>query len=329
MGPKTAAVVREFGYLMERDLAALGASTGYSRPQLYQLWARFKGLCALSSTPTGIDKDTFRNHIPILTVEDDMFVARVFDLLDVDGSGTIEWEEYLTALAALERGSRELRTEFMFKSYDKLGTGMLTPDNLYEFFVSSLHLARAPGEAPPHASSSTVLTGATSSSSSILHHHHGHAHPPTTFDGHMSAPQRAILRDFSDRLFRSLDKDGDGSVVLDEVMAALEAGPFRDDIATVFGRSMVLGENADPASILRAEMQKEKEKAAEEQRAAVAHLRIARIASSGGFAPAPRPAAQTAGGLVRSASSVGGGVGTGAVRRVSDGMTVAGMAARG
>ena len=42
----------------------------------------------------GIDKQTFKTGIARLAVEDDLFVDRVFDLVDQDGSGCIEWNEY-------------------------------------------------------------------------------------------------------------------------------------------------------------------------------------------------------------------------------------------
>ena len=52
----------------------------------YALFGRFKALCGLSSTPDGIDKETFRKGVPMLSVEDDLFVDRVFEVLDDDGS---------------------------------------------------------------------------------------------------------------------------------------------------------------------------------------------------------------------------------------------------
>ena len=61
------------------------------------------------------DRATLRRCIPLLGVEDDDFVARVFTVLDFDGSGEIEWDEFLEAMSAMERGSREKRAEFLFR----------------------------------------------------------------------------------------------------------------------------------------------------------------------------------------------------------------------
>jgi hypothetical protein len=203
MPAKVAAVVRNFGYLMERDLDALVATTGYSRKQLYMMFTQFKALCALTpdASGSGIDRATFRAHVPSLCVEDDMFVNRVFDLLDADGSQVLEWDEYLTAMAALERGSRELRTEFVFKCYDREGKGALSAEQLYDFFVASLHL-------PPHD---------------------------------LSDDAADILRDFSGRVFKAVDVSNSGLISLAEALAYVHKHGELDDVASIFGRCMVSG----------------------------------------------------------------------------------------
>ena len=129
---KTLAVTRNSGFLIEQDIDALSAQTGYSRKELYGKFVQFKALSALSKSPLGVDRQVFRAHIPVLAIEDESFANRVFDLLDVDCTGYLDWEKFLTALSALDRGSRALRMEFIFKCADKSGTGLLTRDQLYE-----------------------------------------------------------------------------------------------------------------------------------------------------------------------------------------------------
>lgn len=73
------------GFLRQQDVHELIHSTNYTERELYKLFNRFKALAALSSTPTGIDKDTFRRGVPMLSVEDNLFVDRVFEVLDEDG----------------------------------------------------------------------------------------------------------------------------------------------------------------------------------------------------------------------------------------------------
>lgn len=126
------------GYLSEKDIPELMQKTGYTRRELHALFVKFKALCALSKTPYGIDKETFRNCVPMLSVEDDLFVNRVFEVLDSDGSGEIEWSEFVEAMSALERGSRRMRTEFLFKVYDTDRDGEISRDEMFRFFLSSL-----------------------------------------------------------------------------------------------------------------------------------------------------------------------------------------------
>eukprot|EP00743_Colponemidia_sp_Colp-15_P004827 GILK01005200.1.p1 GENE.GILK01005200.1~~GILK01005200.1.p1 ORF type:complete len:986 (-),score=172.90 GILK01005200.1:165-3122(-) len=126
------------GYLSEKNLQELKDSTNYSRKELYHMFGLFKALCAIATTPHGIDKETFRKSIPLLSVEDDKFVDRVFQILDADGSGQIDWEEFIEAMSALDRSDPKVQTNFLFKVYDEDGDGVIPKSQLYEYFMNSL-----------------------------------------------------------------------------------------------------------------------------------------------------------------------------------------------
>ena len=68
------------GVLNHDTLKELCLTTGYNRPELIQSFIRFKALCAMSATPYGIDRDTFRHAIPLLSFEDAVFVDAVFEV---------------------------------------------------------------------------------------------------------------------------------------------------------------------------------------------------------------------------------------------------------
>jgi Ca2+-binding EF-hand superfamily protein len=53
-------------------------------------------------------------------------------------SGTIEWEEFIIAMSALERGTNERKTRFLFKVYDGDKDGTVSQEELLRFFLSSL-----------------------------------------------------------------------------------------------------------------------------------------------------------------------------------------------
>lgn len=135
----TSAVTAHHGFLMEQDLPALLLETGYDRSELYALWARFKALCAIAKSPRGIDKETFRRGISQLSVEDEFFMDRVFDILDADGSGILEWQEFVEALSALEKGDVTKRVTFLFRVYDVNGDGgAIHRHQMMQFILASL-----------------------------------------------------------------------------------------------------------------------------------------------------------------------------------------------
>ncbi|OQR99962.1 hypothetical protein ACHHYP_03770 [Achlya hypogyna] len=132
------AVTRFHGHLSDHNIEALMHQTGFTRLELYTLWSRFKALCSLSRSPAGVDQATFRRAVPLLSVEDEMFVDRVFAILDEDYSGVIEWREFIRAMSALEKGDLRARIVFLFQVYDLNGDGKLSRDELITFFISGL-----------------------------------------------------------------------------------------------------------------------------------------------------------------------------------------------
>lgn len=233
----TGEVLRHYGYLMERDMVQMMHETGYSRQELYSMFIQFKALCQLSNDASGIDRRTFTKNIFQLSVEDDSFVERVFDLLDDDGSQSIEWEEYLAAMTVLTKGTREQRSDFLFRVYDADGRGRLDADGLHRFFVASLHMGAAP-----------------------------------------AGDEAVVLRGFSDRVFSAVDAAGTGHISLPDVLEYVRTHEDVADVTTVFGRSMLAGDDSDLLAIVQAheKAKAEKEKAERDRERAAAALRASR-----------------------------------------------------
>jgi hypothetical protein len=261
---KTKQVTRHSGFLMEQDIDALSAQTGYSRRELYSKFVQFKALATLSESSLGVDRHTFRDHIPALAIEDESFANRVFDLLDVDCTGYLDWEKFLTAMSALDRGSRSLRIEFIFKCADKSGTGVLTRDQLYEFIAKSLRR--------------TALATISNSHSSTHHHHHHHhhhhggggdapAHPvaaATTIPAGDVKNEDDLVRDFSYRFFNAVDTKGEGTITLAQTLEYVSQHSEIDDVSSIFGRAMITGTRSELPSLLKESQRLKQEEMAQQ-----------------------------------------------------------------
>jgi Ca2+-binding EF-hand superfamily protein len=123
-----------------RHVARLMKETGYSRRELYAMFMQFKALVAMSRSVEGIDREVFLDGVPMLALEDRAFAERVFELLDEDGSGIIEWEEYLTALTKLRHGTAATKASFLFDVYDNDGGGTIDHDEMLHYFLASLRV---------------------------------------------------------------------------------------------------------------------------------------------------------------------------------------------
>lgn len=125
------------GFLSQMNIKKLLRKTNYNRRELYVMYVRFKALCAMSPSPLGIDYATFKRGVARLSVEDDLFVKRVYKLIDEDQSDSIEWNEFLTVMSALEKGNRKSQISFFFKIYDLDEDGVISRQDLSQMFLSS------------------------------------------------------------------------------------------------------------------------------------------------------------------------------------------------
>ena len=62
---------------------------------------------------------------------DEMLTGAMFDTMDANASGTIDFKELLTGLSTALRGSPDQRLDFYFSLYDMDGSGSIDDDEIY------------------------------------------------------------------------------------------------------------------------------------------------------------------------------------------------------
>ena len=63
-------------------------------------------------------------------IQDDLLLEHIFDAMDEDKSGKINFQEFVTSLSTIFRGDEDDILHFWFKMYDREGSGLLHMTNL-------------------------------------------------------------------------------------------------------------------------------------------------------------------------------------------------------
>lgn len=188
--------------LDRESLRVLLQETSMTRTELYRLFNRFKALCLLSGTPGFINKEMFKDGVSSLAFEDDHFVDRVFEILDENNNGSIEWPEFVNAVNALETGSAYDKLAFCFRVYDRDHDGSIERDELLEMFTAML-LRSGKAKGPP------------------------------------TPALQELIDDFVDTIYDTFDIDRNGALEFDEVLEAMNKRTDIADVWEIFGRTLV------------------------------------------------------------------------------------------
>lgn len=153
--------------------------TKFTRKELQIMYRGFKQEC-----PTGVVKeDTFKDIYAHFFPQGDSstYAHFVFNVFDQDRDGTVSFEEFVTGLSVLARGTVQEKLLWAFSLYDTDGDGVITHDDLLDV-VSAIY----------------DLMGK-------------YAEPVITPD---------TAREHVDRVFQKMDTDNDGVITIDEFMEA-------------------------------------------------------------------------------------------------------------
>ncbi|XP_028171009.1 Kv channel-interacting protein 4-like isoform X2 [Ostrinia furnacalis] len=113
------------------SIAALRRATRFTEPELKRLYRGFKAEC-----PTGVVKeDTFKviySQFFPQGANTAQYAHFVFNTLDQDRSGLLSFEEFVTGLSILSRGTLEEKLRWTFSLYDINGDGYITKEEMTE-----------------------------------------------------------------------------------------------------------------------------------------------------------------------------------------------------
>lgn len=158
-------------------LDSLCQSTKFTRKELQVMYRGFKQEC-----PTGIvNEDTFKYIYAQFFPQGDSssYAHYVFKMFDIQQNGTISFEDFVTSLSVLARGTIDEKLRWTFALYDLNGDGVV---------------------------SRSELTTIVSAIYSIMGKY---AEPSINND---------TVRSHVDRIFQIMDKNQDGVISVDEFM---------------------------------------------------------------------------------------------------------------
>ncbi|XP_072932561.1 Kv channel-interacting protein 4-like isoform X1 [Epargyreus clarus] len=117
------------------SIAALRRATRFTEPELKRLYRGFKAEC-----PTGVVReDTFKliySQFFPQGANTAQYAHYVFNTLDQDRSGLLSFEEFVTGLSILSRGTLEEKLRWTFSLYDINGDGYITKDEMTEIVTA-------------------------------------------------------------------------------------------------------------------------------------------------------------------------------------------------
>eukprot|EP01118_Nematostelium_gracile_P019682 TRINITY_DN921_c0_g2_i1.p1 TRINITY_DN921_c0_g2~~TRINITY_DN921_c0_g2_i1.p1 ORF type:complete len:187 (+),score=52.69 TRINITY_DN921_c0_g2_i1:84-644(+) len=110
------------------ELDKLNASTHFDQKELKAMFKQFK-----KETPSGvINKEEFREVMKQMGVTDEFLQDLIFNVFDDNKDGSINFQEFVTALSVMTRGDPNEKLEFAFSMYDLDGNGFIDKEEMVQ-----------------------------------------------------------------------------------------------------------------------------------------------------------------------------------------------------
>ncbi|XP_043265936.1 Kv channel-interacting protein 1-like isoform X1 [Colletes gigas] len=179
LGGSTAGALALGGRHKPEELATLAANTRFSRKEIQLIYRGFKQEC-----PTGlVDEEAFKQIFSQFFPQGDasQYAHYVFNTMKRKPSGKISFEEFLTILSKVSRGSVEEKLQWVFGLYDLDGDGLISKEEMLDVVGSIYEML-------------------------------GRYTQPQIVEPHLAA------REHVDRIFHLIDANKDGVVTIEELV---------------------------------------------------------------------------------------------------------------
>ncbi|XP_076349557.1 calaxin-like isoform X2 [Tachypleus tridentatus] len=112
----------------------LASKTHFTKQEIEALMINFKKM-----TTSKLERTTFREVLyNTFEMTDDILMDRIFRTFDADSDGIIDFEEWVTGLSIILRGTLDEKTDFCFKVYDLTGDRNITREEMFHLLKNTM-----------------------------------------------------------------------------------------------------------------------------------------------------------------------------------------------
>ncbi|XP_028413999.1 uncharacterized protein LOC114536861 [Dendronephthya gigantea] len=120
------------------DINCLKDKTHFDETEIQTLHEQFK---TLAPQEQGISREAFNLSLGPLGRQSNLVMDRMFSFYDQNGDGVISFEEFISALSVLVKGSKDEKLRFVFEGYDLEKKGYLVYKDFHDMFKAYFNVS--------------------------------------------------------------------------------------------------------------------------------------------------------------------------------------------
>ncbi|CAG5114160.1 Oidioi.mRNA.OKI2018_I69.chr2.g8228.t1.cds [Oikopleura dioica] len=125
--------------LSKAEIKKLEANTKFTKAEILRWYKGFIQDCPSGELSRNDFTDIYAGFFPKGNAGE--FAHMVFQVFDVNGDGTIEFDEFLTALSITSKGTMEEKLEWAFKVYDLDDNGTIDREEMVQIVKAMISMA--------------------------------------------------------------------------------------------------------------------------------------------------------------------------------------------